>query len=302
MSRNFAVIPRRSWGARYTNGYGSATRPATEAWLHHSVALHPDLEFDDLDGDGLDDDDERAMRQIEEIGEQRFGSGASYHRVSMPGGPLYVGIDSDRRGAHVAGRNRRSIGYCLAGRYDQDRVVTDMQVEAIARDLVRQRQDGVLITARIRGPHSEAPGAATDCPGRHGRAAIPQINARAAEIEALGLDPDLMGDDMPLTDSDIERLVRRFWAWRIPMAATGDRQPAELVLGQDVGHHARIAAARSSEALAVLSAGMVDEERVAALLSETLVPAVVTALPQVTGEQVEQAIRSVLGSLDSNAE
>jgi hypothetical protein len=106
-------------------------------WLHHSVTIAPDLVWVDADGDGVEDDEERAMRTLEDIGEARFGEGISYTLAVMPSGRVYEGHGVDRQGAHT-GRNdiaraivlvgdcstrppidRRcspSLGYCRTGR------------------------------------------------------------------------------------------------------------------------------------------------------------------------------------------
>jgi hypothetical protein len=97
-------------------------------------------------------------------------------------------------------------------------------------------------------------------------------------------------DDMP-TAAEIAKAV---WDHRITYG--GADAAARLVLG-DVFHHARRAAGLAAQAASV----DVDEAALARELAPLLAPAVVEALGQdrgLTQEQVEAAIRRVLGSLD----
>lgn len=192
------VVARALWGARHDDGAADVPEPADEAWLHHSVTLAPDLVYVDANGDRVDDDEAAAARHIENIGEQRFGRGASYNRLVMPRGVIYAGVSWNRRGAHTGGRNTRSRSWVLVGDYDRHEV-TDAQVEAIAVDLVRAWRGGHLLRPRLNGGHQDAPGASTACPGRYGMAAIPRINARAAAIAAGA--PTAPGRPVEGTDS-----------------------------------------------------------------------------------------------------
>jgi hypothetical protein len=98
-------------------------------------------------------------------------------------------------------------------------------------------------------------------------------------------------DDMP-TAAEIAKAV---WDHRVTYG--GADAAARLVLG-DVFHHARRAAGLAAQAATV----DVDEAALARELAPLLTPAVVEALGQdrgLTQEQVEAAIRRVLGSLDA---
>lgn len=174
-----AVITREQWGARHEDGFGPAPEPATEVWLHHTVTVAPDVGWLDANADGLDDSEVKAIRQIEAIGEQRFGRGISYNRLVVPAGRIYEGVSWSRKGAHLAGRNSVARSYALVGNYDVE-PVTDAQVDAIARDLVQAWRAGHLDAPVLDGGHGSAPGASTACPGRNGRAAIPRIRERIA--------------------------------------------------------------------------------------------------------------------------
>jgi hypothetical protein len=168
------VITRAGWGARYSDGFQPAPEPATEAWLHHSVTTPPTAALSA---------ERAAALLLEEIGQRRFGGGVSYNRMVMPSGRIHAGVSWGRRGAHTRGRNSVSRSWVLVGNHDT-RSVTDAQVEAIAIDLVRAWRGGHLTRPALSGGHRDAPGASTACPGRHGMAAIPRINARAAALAA----------------------------------------------------------------------------------------------------------------------
>lgn len=168
------IIPRASWGAVHEAGDGPAPLPAEEVWYHHSVTVAPDLAppFDDEDA---------AMRQLEAIGESRFGRGVSYTFAVMPTGRVFEGHGVNRLGAHTAKRNSRARAIVLVGNYDTDEV-TAAQVEATAQLLMHGVHEGWWRQARLDGGHQQVPGAATACPGRHAMAVIGAVNARAAEL------------------------------------------------------------------------------------------------------------------------
>lgn len=166
------VISRAQWGARHADGAGPAPEPASEAYLHHSVTAAPARDIDA---------EIRAVRQLEGIGQARFGAGISYNRPAMPSGRIFEGVSWARRGSHTRGRNSIARSWVLVGNHDQDPVTAE-QIEAIAHDLVRAWRGGHLLYPQLSGGHRDAPGASTTCPGRHGMASIPKINARAAEL------------------------------------------------------------------------------------------------------------------------
>ena len=158
------IVTRAQWGARYGNGFGLAPIPAREVWLHHSVTASPSP-----------DREHAAMRQLEAIGQSRFGGGVSYTWAVMPSGTVYEGHSPNRRGAHTKGRNSTARAIVLVGNYDVDQV-SDAQVKAVIRLLDHARRSGWIATARLNGGHRQVPGAQTACPGRFGMGVIPVIN------------------------------------------------------------------------------------------------------------------------------
>lgn len=204
------IITREQWGARYEAGFGPAPLPAREVWLHHSVTAAPDLEppFDDED---------QAMRQLEEIGERRFGRGISYTFAVMPTGRVYEGHGVDREGAHTRGRNATSRAIVLVGNYDVDEP-TPEQLEAAAQLLADGWWAGWWAAPGLAGGHRQVPGAATVCPGRYGLASVAQVNRRATAIAAAPISPE--DDDMPLTPADYDAIAERVVAFLISPTQT----------------------------------------------------------------------------------
>lgn len=179
------IITRAQWGARYRNGFAPAPIPFAEIWLHHSVTLMPDVRWIDADADGVDDDEERALRTLEQIGQDRFGGGISYTWAVPPSGRVYEGHSVDRQGAHTGGRNDISRAIVLIGNYD-DNEVTDAQKRACAGILRMCRDNGWRRSDQLNGGHQQAPRQIpTACPGRHALAAIGEINRLAASGEPL---------------------------------------------------------------------------------------------------------------------
>lgn len=200
------LITRSEWGARYGDGVDSRPLPATEAYLHHSVTIAPNIQWVDVDGDRVDDDEERAMRAIEDIGVSRFGTayGFPYTAAFMPrGNAAYLGHAVGQMGAHTYGRNDTAVGFVLVGNYDTNRP-TDAQLDAVAWALVEFKRRGWLRSARLTGGHRDAPGAATACPGRYAYEAIDEINRRAAAIEN-GEEDDMTAEDRELLESTKRR-------------------------------------------------------------------------------------------------
>lgn len=176
------IISRTRWGARYDRGFRAAPLPASEVWLHHSVTLAPDLQWVDADKDGVEDDEERAMRTLEQIGEDRFGGGISYTFAVMPSGRVYEGHGVDRQGAHTGGRNDISRAIVLVGNYDTHRP-TAAQIASVAALLREGHGRGWWKRPVLNGGHRQAPGASTACPGRYGMAAIAPINQKAQQAQ-----------------------------------------------------------------------------------------------------------------------
>jgi hypothetical protein len=176
---DFRIIPRSEWGAKYDNGVGSAPLPAGESWLHHSATVP------------LNDDYE-AIRKLEAIGEQRFGSGISYTWLFTLSGRIFEGHSPHRQGTHTGGRNDVSRALCLVGNY-QDTDPTEAQLRAVAWLLWHAVGQGWLRTPQLRGGHRDVrpmtgDSIITACPGDRAYRLIPIINAMALDVSITGDD------------------------------------------------------------------------------------------------------------------
>lgn len=170
-------VSRKDWGARYAAGTGSRDIPTSEAWLHHTVTLAPDLAFTDLNEDSVDDDECEAMRTIERIGQQRFGAGFSYNLAGMPSGRWYVGCGVRRIGTHTGGRNSRALGLVLVGNYEDREVPAPLRASLV--EVLRfGYAQGWIDRPALDGGHRDLK--QTSCPGRFAYSLIPQINKEAA--------------------------------------------------------------------------------------------------------------------------
>jgi hypothetical protein len=166
----FRLIRRSEWGARHDDGTGWRALPATQAWLHHSVTIAPDLlpPFDD---------DYAAIRALEQIGEERFGAGISYTRLITPAGLIFEGHSISRIGTHTGGRNRESVGYCLVGNYDAHRV-NPRQFLALVWCIQEDYRRSWLDAPKLDGGHRDLK--STACPGRYAYDLIDEVNNLAS--------------------------------------------------------------------------------------------------------------------------
>ncbi|MCE7008027.1 N-acetylmuramoyl-L-alanine amidase [Kibdelosporangium philippinense] len=185
------IILRGEWGARHDNGSGSAPLPASEMWLHHSVtgSAGPNATLQQ---------DAAKIRDVEAVGESRFGTGISYTWLITESGRVFEGHSANRLGTHTGGRNSRARAICFIGNYDNIRP-TNRQLRAAAWLLQEARRNGWIRNAQLNGGHRDVK--ATGCPGNHAYAAIGQINALAAGP------PITEEDDLPLTDADAQLVV-----------------------------------------------------------------------------------------------
>lgn len=170
------IITRRQWGARHSAGFRAAPTPARSLWLHHTVTRRPN-----------DDDpaaERAAVREIEQVGQDRFGGGVSYTFLVMPSGRVYEGTGYDREGAHTRGFNTHGRAIALVGNYDRD-IVPSAMSDAVAA-LVAHGADQQWWPDQLSGGHRDAPGSATACPGRHAHPLVDEINGRARTVAQNG--------------------------------------------------------------------------------------------------------------------
>jgi hypothetical protein len=168
------VIPRREWGAKYASAYKNydAPLPATKVYLHHSVTIAPDLvqPFDD---------DYKAIRTIEQIGQDRFGWGMSYTNLVTPAGLAFEGHRIDGVGSHTAGLNSTARGICLVGNYSLYAPSTTQEF-SVAALLVHGFIHGWWDEPKLDGGHRDLK--STECPGNFAYQRIPYINSIARNL------------------------------------------------------------------------------------------------------------------------
>lgn len=156
------IVSRAEWGARHDNGADFAPVPFSELWLHHSVTAARN--------------GAATIRELEQIGENRFGSGISYTWLITPDGTVYEGHSVDRQGTHTGGRNDIARAICFVGNYESDRPTT-AQIASAGAVVRYVHSRGWYGHLRLSGGHRDLK--ATACPGRYAYEAIPAINLLA---------------------------------------------------------------------------------------------------------------------------
>lgn len=160
------IYSRGEWGARYSDGAGYASIPASEVWLHHTVTKH-------LSANASIADEKEQMRVIESIGQSRFGAGISYTWLIFPSGRIYQGHSVNRIGYHTGGRNHIARAICLPGNYEAN-PMTNQQVASAARLLQYAQSKNWIKYARLNGGHRDVKG--TSCPGINAYRRISEVN------------------------------------------------------------------------------------------------------------------------------
>lgn len=163
------VIQRPEWGARHADGFGPRAVGALDVYVHHSVTIAPDLVPPFTD-------DYAAVRQLEAIGQSRFGKGISYHFPVTPAGLIFEGVSIDRVGAAIANYNTPTANIVWVGNYDVNKPPRPM-LEATDWLLHHGARMGWWRKPKVAGGHRDAPGAQTACPGRFAYALLDELNA-----------------------------------------------------------------------------------------------------------------------------
>ena len=280
------LITRDQWHARYRDGFRSRPLPVTEFWLHHTVTIAPDLEppFDD---------DDRAVRTLEQIGQDRFGGGLSYTYPVTPVGRIYEGIGLDRSGAHTKGHNTVGAAFALVGDYTR-RAPTAEQEYAIAERMVKDHRAGNATTHHLNGGHRDVFG--TSCPGDAAYARIPHINALA---DRLWADPDYQEDDMSQKDIDEMKATLADIQRQVTVPDLTDFQQNAIGTGQKRWTLGR--------AIGYLAGQVPTVRRQTQTDASDKVLAELRTLPVATGgvisdEQLERVFRKVFASLGDEAD
>ena len=199
-----SVIPRTSWGARYRDGFGSRSLPATSVFLHHTVTPS-------AGADASFEADAARVRQVEDVGYNRFG-GISYTFLVTESGRIFQGHSTHRIGAHTAGYNTSGIGISLIGNYEGLKLAPKQRA-ALVWLLRHLRDTGALAgSAVLKGHFQVAP---TACPGKNVRPLIAAIDAESRKAAPPKEEPPVT--EVPYWNifavfPDEER-ARTFGAW-----------------------------------------------------------------------------------------
>lgn len=162
------IIERPEWGARHADGFGPRAVGALEVYVHHSVTIAPDLVPPFTD-------DYAAVRQLEAIGQSRFGKGISYQFPITPAGLVFEGVSVDRVGAAISNYNTPTANIVWVGNYDTANPPRPM-LEATDWLLHHGVDRGWWRKPVVAGGHQDAPGAQTACPGRYAEALLGDLN------------------------------------------------------------------------------------------------------------------------------
>lgn len=158
------IFSRAAWGARYRDGFGNRTLPATRDFQHHSVTASagPNATLEQ---------DCAKVRSLEYVGYVRFG-GMSYTYVIAESGRVFQGHSIGRIGAHTAGYNTTGIGIALMGNYE-NLAFNAKQQAALVELLKYLRSKGYLAPAAVLTGHYQVK--ATACPGKNVKPLLPTI-------------------------------------------------------------------------------------------------------------------------------
>ena len=130
------------------------------------------------------------MRQLEQIGQDRFSGGISYTFAVFPSGRVHAGHSIGRVGAHTAGHNTTSAGIVLVG--DYSRVgMTAPQLVALVALLAHGVASGWWLELKLSGGHRDTK--STACPGSAAYAQIGAVNTAAGKVS----DPAPGGGSVP---------------------------------------------------------------------------------------------------------
>jgi len=165
------VVPQAAWGSTYDYAGRHEAKSAPvykhSTRLHCTVTIAPDL---------LPpyDDETKAMRTLERIGVERFGSGVSYAFVIMPTGRIYEGMPANTKqtqSGHNVTANYLEYGVAFCGDYEADPAPEPM-LRAASR-LQAALLEAKLITVAGFSWHAQV--AAKACPGRYVISRVPDM-------------------------------------------------------------------------------------------------------------------------------
>ncbi len=160
-----------------------STRSATDyIALHHAAAVNC------------------SAAQVDSWHKENGWAGIGYHFFIRKNGEIYRGRPIDKMGAHVEGKNNRSIGVCVEGDYDIEPKMPERQKQALKELLSFLK--GKYPSAQLVG-HGEI--GASDCPGRY---------YPLAEMKSYYMEVDAMNEELA---KRIDELEKRIYELENPM-------------------------------------------------------------------------------------
>lgn len=181
------IYSRSEWSAAHPAGAGPARMPSDALWLHHTAGRSGSVS-------STLEQDFALIRDLEAIGQSRFGRGISYTFVITRSGRIFEGTGPGREGSHTRGQNRTASGIVLTGNY-QTVKPNEKQVEALAWLVAYGAGQGWWREPRLSGGHQDAPRAATACPGVHLMSLIPEVNGTRTEHLSASDGMPILGPD-----------------------------------------------------------------------------------------------------------
>lgn len=151
------ILPRSSWSPRHDDG------DLTLSGLAHAVAVHHSVTGQGFGLNSTRDAEEAHMREIEAIGEGRFGTGISYNVLVFPSGRAYQGASFHRRGTHTGGHNSTVRSICYVGNFEVASP-TDLALAKGAAIIEEGRNRWWRFNAPINGHRDYS---STACPGKN---------------------------------------------------------------------------------------------------------------------------------------
>jgi len=251
----FQIITRDVWAARKPTSVKHVPVPVRETWLHHSASGQHGAQ---------------GVRDIQAYHMDRRGwSDIAYSFVvdDHPDGPvrIFEGRGWGVAGAHTAGHNTVSHGFCVAGNFEVRRPST-AALEAVAWLLRRQHRLGFGPQA-LSGGHRDV--AATACPGRFLYEQIPLTNRLAATMDS---DVDAAeGDDMPrpiMRDEESPRVLAWLHRLRIACDIRGVDLHPNFTVGAEFDGPAQAQVNRFKKSHGLPEDGVLDYDITTALIAE----------------------------------
>lgn len=185
------INSRKSWGARHPDGDKDLFGLAEEIAVHHTVTYAA----------ANTPASERAhMRELEDIGQSRFGRGISYNVLIFPSGRAYQGVSFSRRGTHTGGHNSTVRSLSFVGNFERD-TPTPAALATAAAIIAEGRGDLWRTDAPVKGHRDYKD---TECPGDH-------LYARLADLAAGPITTE--DDDM---SPELEKMIREIHAGTAP--------------------------------------------------------------------------------------